>query len=397
MGRVVLKQPISISILTITLVLFLVVFIYFLSTTKYARKETVNGFLVPDKGIVRIHSNRSGVIEHILVREGDRVEAGDLLVQIRNSESLTSGVELSGELVTQTFEQIQALKEQTAALKQLHDTNIVSLKSQVRQLTNSKNVLQNTIETNGKKLALAENQYIKSKSLYTNGHLSKTSLDLKQQNLLDAQSNLNSSERVKLQAEIEISNLQSKLEQLPLSQKVELSNLEIQISMLRVKLLQLQNQYEFVEKAPEAGYVTGIRVHSGSRIVNERPILSIIPVDADLLIELLLPSRSIGFVELGNRVNVRFDAFPYQKFGFHGATITHIDDAVLLPNDTTSPIQLNHAAYRIQARLDEQAVSAYGKQFELKAGMLAQGDIILEERTVFEWLMEPLYSIKGTL
>jgi membrane fusion protein len=124
MGKVILKQPILIAIMVATLIIFLVLLIYFLTATSYTRKETVNGFLVPDKGIVRIHSNRSGVVEQILVQEGDRVEEGDLLVQIRNIESLTSGVELSGELVNQTSEQTQALEAQKKALVQLHGTRV---------------------------------------------------------------------------------------------------------------------------------------------------------------------------------------------------------------------------------------------------------------------------------
>jgi membrane fusion protein len=124
MGKVILKQPILIAIMVATLIIFLVLLIYFLTATSYTRKETVNGFLVPDKGIVRIHSNRSGVVEQMLVQEGDRVEEGDLLVQIRNSESLTSGVELSGELVNQTSEQTQALEAQKKALVQLHGTRV---------------------------------------------------------------------------------------------------------------------------------------------------------------------------------------------------------------------------------------------------------------------------------
>jgi membrane fusion protein len=331
------------------------------------------------------------------VKEGDAVSAGELLVQIRNSESLTNGIELSGELINQTRIQLTAIQEQYTALKSFHETSLANLRSEIANLSNSKSVIGNTLETNRKKVELAKEQYFRSLKLFNEGHLSSANLAVTEQAFLDSQSNLNASERLKLQIEIDIDKLRSQLRQLPKSQAVELSNLAIKQSELEVQLLQLENQFEFVIKAPEAGYITGIRVNSGSRIVNDRPLLSIIPADTDLLIELLLPSRSIGFIETGDQVNIRFDAFPYQKFGFQSATITHIDDAVLLPNDISSPLPLNSAAYRIQATLDKQTVEAYGKEFSLKPGMLAQADIVLEERTILEWLLEPIYSIKGTL
>jgi membrane fusion protein len=53
--------------------------------------------------------------------------------------------------------------------------------------------------------------------------------------------------------------------------------------------------------------------------------------------------------------------------------------------------------YRVRASLSKQSISAYGKSFPLKVGMLADADIILEKRSLFEWLLDPLYAVKGTM
>ncbi|MBF4406289.1 HlyD family secretion protein, partial [Vibrio anguillarum] len=104
--------------------------------------------------------------------------------------------------------------------------------------------------------------------------------------------------------------------------------------------------------------------------------------DSPLEIELLLPTRSAGFIEIGNKVNVRFDAFPYQKFGFITGVISNIDKVVVLPSEKVLPIQLDEAMYRVRAKLNQQSIKAYGKKFPLKVGMIADADIILEKRAL---------------
>ena len=127
------------------------------------------------------------------------------------------------------------------------------------------------------------------------------------------------------------------------------------------------------------------------------PILSIIPENSPLEIELLLPTRSAGFVKLGDEVKIRFDAFPYQKFGVASGKIVNIDQAVILPTDTILPIEVKEAVYRVRASIQYQSISAYGDTFPLKVGMTADADIILEKRSLLEWLLDPIYAVKGKI
>ncbi|MDL5029147.1 HlyD family efflux transporter periplasmic adaptor subunit [Vibrio sp. TMPB1044] len=86
----------------------------------------------------------------------------------------------------------------------------------------------------------------------------------------------------------------------------------------------------------------------GSQVSPSTPILSIIPTNSPLELELLLPTRSAGFFQQGDTVNIRFDAFPYQKFGLMTDAITSIDKALILPSDKALTM------YRVTASLPEQ-------------------------------------------
>ncbi|MBF4285554.1 HlyD family secretion protein, partial [Vibrio anguillarum] len=199
------------------------------------------------------------------------------------------------------------------------------------------------------------------------------------------------------QTRFEISLLESKYLELPERKIINEANLKRKISELKSQITDLKNQFEFIEKAPESGVITAIQPIEGSKVDVNTPLLSILPIDSPLEIELLLPTRSAGFIEIGNKVNVRFDAFPYQKFGFITGVISNIDKVVVLPSEKVLPIQLDEAMYRVRAKLNQQSIKAYGKKFPLKVGMIADADIILEKRALLEWLLDPIYAVKGKL
>ena len=90
LGDVVLSQPLSFSVFALLLIVIVVATITFISLGSYARKETVQGFLSPDKGIVRVHAPRIGVVGQLHVREGQFVNEGDPLLTLLG-ETVTGG------------------------------------------------------------------------------------------------------------------------------------------------------------------------------------------------------------------------------------------------------------------------------------------------------------------
>lgn len=125
--------------------------------------------------------------------------------------------------------------------------------------------------------------------------------------------------------------------------------------------------------------------------------MNILPEGSELVAELLLPTRSAGLVEEGDNSRLRFDAFPYQRFGYMESTIVRVDKALIIPNEIPLPITLQEPVYRLRAKLSAQTMQAYGKQLNLKSGMLFEADIMLEQRRLIEWLLEPIYSLRGRI
>ena len=397
LGNVIITQPISLYIICTMLCIIFIIIIVYLSQSHYSRKETVKGYITPKKGVVKVFSNRIGVVEKFYVKEGEKIKQGVDLVKIRNSQTSSTGVELSIELSNEISKQIKSLEQEYNAIENINKKDYFRIDSHIVHLNQSLTAIESSKKTIVKKIELKKVKLKQNKKLYNDGHIPSSFLDVIQEEYLEILEEHDRLDRERLDVESEISTL--KYERLSLPEKLILNNTSInrRISELRIKLTELDNQYEFIKRAPESGIVTAIQTYLGSRVGPSTPLLSIIPIDSPLEIELFLPTRSAGFVQVGDKVNIRFDAFPYQKFGFVTGTVLNIDKALVLPTDKILPIQIDQAMYRVRAGLNHQLVKAYGKEFPLKIGMTADADIILEERSLLEWLLNPIYSVKGKL
>ena len=124
--------------------------------------------------------------------------------------------------------------------------------------------------------------------------------------------------------------------------------------------------------------------------MNGMPLGVILPEQSVLIAEVYLPSRAIGFVESGQKVKLQYDAFPYQKFGVALGEVSQVANAAQLPQELGIATQAQEPLYRVGIELEQQYVEAFSKRVSLQPGMALTADIVLENRRLLEWLLEPL-------
>ncbi len=397
MGLVILSQPTYIHFLVAVVIGTAVFASILITSSEYSRRETVLGYLAPKKDTTKVFSSRDGVVSGLHIAEGQEILRGQQLITIKNSESLVSGKELSVQLKKTITEEIEILKYRHDSLVNLKNSQEKGLANSLINLKKSLITAVNSTETTAKKLHLSELRLKKAIKLYQSGHISARELDDHRVEHLNNQSELNQSKQIESNLELNISDIKSKQTTLPLEHNISISNLSQKTLALKSRLLQIDNQFEFVEKAPTSGIVTTVTTSEGQRVTRDTPLLSIIPKDSPLVLNMFVPSRSAGFINIGDKINIRLDAFPYQKFGFLEGQIVHIDQTILLPTEVELPIPINQAVYRVKASLSSNKFASMGKTFPLKIGMSAEADIILESRTILEWLLEPIYLIEGKM
>jgi membrane fusion protein len=197
-----------------------------------------------------------------------------------------------------------------------------------------------------------------------------------------------------------LASAQSELTQLPARSKREQAQIARLVSELEQTGVTTEAQRRILVTAPQDGTVTAILAEPGQTVTSQ-PLLTILPANARLEAQLYVPSRAAGFIEPGQKVLIRYAAFPYQKFGQYEGTVSGVSRTALPPQEI--PAQLASATpqsgveglYRIQVTLAAQSATAYGKPQPLAAGMALEADVLQDTRSLIEWVLEPLYSLKG--
>lgn len=195
-----------------------------------------------------------------------------------------------------------------------------------------------------------------------------------------------------------IAQLQQALHELPGQRLAANAGYQRDLAMLEQEQVETQARGALTVNAPVEGTIAAQLAKPGQAVQAGQPILTVLPKDARLEAELLVPSRAVGFMEPGDTVLLRYQAYPYQKFGHQQGRVTRISRSAL--NQIELQALLGSAAeaepmYRVTVQLAKQGITTYGQLEPLKPGMLLEASVLGEQRRLVEWIFEPLYSLKG--
>jgi membrane fusion protein len=160
-----------------------------------------------------------------------------------------------------------------------------------------------------------------------------------------------------------------------------------------------QSRQDMTISAPKAGVVTFSSLVPGRMLAPEDVALVIATGDdRGLRAALLIPSRRRGFVRIGQAVRLKFDAFPYAKFGTYEARIDALSDTTVEPPAPPGGNQKNAGkpagdSYMAWATLRGRTFDFEGQHFDILPGMRAMASIVVERRTIAEWVLAPLFRV----
>jgi membrane fusion protein len=393
-GDVILLQPFSMTVLVICVVIIVSLVLSVLFWGTYARKETVKGFLVPDKGVVKIYGPQQGNISQVLVKEGDKVTEGTTLVTIVAERGTTGGGDIDSKILHELEESKLQSSKRITSEKELQTAEAEKLKSQIDGITKELLQIKESLSTQEERMQLARSRVTAAEKLKASSNISQTEYQKILEEFLNTKQQYQELERAYLSKETSLKQVTSDLEQLPIKIQTRVEEIQSGISELNQRMVEVSGRKSSEIRSPIDGQVTSLQAQPGQWQANV-PLMSILPNEAYLQAELYVPSRAIGFVETGQIVKVRFDAFPYQRYGIHSGVIKSISKNIFTQQELPVPIEIKEPVYRIIVSLDSQSVQAYGKKFPLQTGMLLEADIILDKQSLFDWMLDPLLSLKG--
>lgn len=401
LGEIVLARPLSFTFLTAVGVGMGLLIISFLLVGSYTKRSTVSGQLVPDIGVLKIYAPQSGTVLQKRVREGQLVKRGDLLYLVSSERQSSTEGGIQATISRQVGLRQQSLRDELSQTRRLQRDEENALHNKISGLEAEQENVLHQLDGQRARIELAEAAVKRASQLLTQGYFSAEMTQQKQADLLDQRNRLRGLERDQLTVTRELHTQKSELTSLPLRQHNQLAQIERLLTNTDQEWTESEAKRRVAIAAPESGLATAVTAEVGQSVDPTKPLVSIIPTGAILQAHLYAPSRAIGFIRPTDRVLLRYQAFPYQKFGHAEGTVASVSRTAVSSSEITGvpPAAASNGEplYRITVAVERQSIVAYGKAQPLQAGMLVDADILQEKRNLYQWVLEPLYSLTGKL
>ncbi|MFV0333778.1 MAG: HlyD family efflux transporter periplasmic adaptor subunit [Tropicimonas sp.] len=392
-GEVMLSLSMRMRVLIGLAVVVVAVTVAFATTATYARMETVVGWVVPEGGLIRVTAQQGGVIESLSVAEGDEVTVGQPLAELRLSTDLEGGN--SGQaLQDQLRNQIEAVRAQAEAEREKLRAQETSLRNEragmLRELDQTRARVTSMID----RLALVEASAERVRKIAARGYASTKNVEESEMNVLTAQQELDALRSDVMAMERQLGDIDAQLRTLPLSIRAADAQARASEAQLAQQETELAVRDVYRTGATVAGRVVAVPVSRGQTVPPQSVIAVLTPEGSTLQAELYVPSRSAGFITPGQEVQLMYQAFPYQKFGVANGTVSSVSRTVLGPGEVAIPgLEINEPVFRVKVAMESDSVEAYGQNIPVQPGMLLSAGIVIDRRTLVEWLLDPIYAV----
>jgi membrane fusion protein len=398
LGEAMLLPKTNHQILAVTLICWFLFLCGLLLNASFTSKATVDGWLVSSKPSIDIMAKEAnGMIKSIRISNGHQVLKGQVLLEVSRN---------AGTLINENYhQQFDSLMLQRKLLEKRELILISKYQQQERKNEGAIQNYQQHLKANfvitkklEKRVRQATNEEAVLLSLLLNSSISKSTYNTQKEKRQAIEVQLAQTYSTKLDFEQRLLSAKQNQVSNKIASDEERNTLESNLQRTTQEIKRFEGAADYLIKSPIDGIVHNLQATKGETIGDDIPLMQITPLNNPLKAVLYVPSNDAGFIKNKQLVQLKLNAFPYQKFGMSKAHVSHISQQILLPHQIKRlPIKLNGPVFLIEATLDTQAVSANGNKAALKAGMLFKAEITLSNRRLLEWLLSPIYSLRGQI
>jgi membrane fusion protein len=400
LGSIQLVRPVSLALLTVFVVAVAAAVAAYLVWGEYTRKARVTGYLVPDRGLIRLMAPQAATVVENHVAEGRVVHRGDVLFVLSVGQDTASG-DAQAAVQASLASRERSLQDAARQRGLLEHNQLASLELQIGNMRRELGSIDAEADLQRERLALAQKSLAQLESLQSSNFVSSAQVRTKAEEILGLKAQLQHLERQRGTQLREIGALEAQRSELPLRAQAARGEIDRDLAAVAQASAENEAKQRLVVRASQDGVVTAVLADVGQSVSTTVPLATLLPADAKLQAHLFAPSSAVGFVRAHLPVQLRYQAFPYQKFGHQGGEVIQVARSPLQTAELAGlPLQHGVAAsgeplYRITVALDRQTVAAYGQAQALSPGMQLEADVLLDRRRLIEWLFEPVLGIAG--
>src|SRR5574340_409145 len=384
---------------------------------------SAEGRLVPQTYVKIVQPADAGIVQDILVQEGQAVRSGQVLMRmdtqlteadartIENELALKSlqlrriDAELAGVPMAARTGDAPALYAQIDGQYRAHRQSYLdALAQESATLEKSRHDLASATEVLGK-LQQVVPSYRKSAAAYEklagDGFMSPLAAQEKVRDKIEKEQDLKAQESTAASLRASIVASEKRLAQITSNYRSQLQNERVdtleQVQKLQQEHAKVEHKAGLLElKAPQAGTIKDLATHTRGTVVSPGTVLmTLVPHDEPLQAEVLVKNEDVGFVYPNQKTKIKLAAYPFQKYGMIEGTGINIGaDAGDGSQPTADKGKDQKAApqltYKALVRLGAQSLEVEGEKLRLSPGMQVVAEIHQGTRTVMEYLLSPV-------
>ncbi|MDN0089243.1 HlyD family secretion protein [Yersinia nurmii] len=404
-GKALLIKGVSPWIVLTVSIAIILMLIALLTLGEYTRRINITGEVITESHAINLFSPQQGFITQSLVSVGQSVKKGQQIYQIDISRVTDSG-NVSGKNMASIEKQIIELDNLVQRVKENKLSIAMNLEQQIAQNSHAYQESLKLIEASKKGMAEMQRTLDNYQEYQRKGLISKDQLANQRAIFYQQQNAYQSLYRQSMQENTQLTTLRTE-------KNIRLADFDNQISQYQYQRIDLQRQLTLAESsgvlvinAPIDGKIESLSVTPGQMVNLGDSLAQLTPKERkQYRLVLWIPTSSAPYVMAGDRINIRYDAFPFEKFGqFSG----HIISISAVPASSQEMSTYNNipkganrnigtAYYKTLVAMDDQSLLYQGRQLKLSNGLTAQATIFMEKRPLYKWMFSPFYDMKKSV
>lgn len=386
---------------------------------------TAEGKLVPETYLKLVQPADAGIVKEILVREGERVNAGQVLLRLDAQDAQADAARLGTDLALRSL-QLRRIEAETSGrpMRREADDPPELFRQVDTQYRDRRQTYIDTVGQAEEQLRKAQREYesgvallnkleqtnpiLKSQSeAYTglgkDGYVPKVTVSDKQRAYIENEQDLRAQQSTVESLAASVSVAEQQLRETRSKYRSDLENERVEANgeyqKLRQDLAKQVHRSALLElRAPEAGVVKDLATHTIGTVVSTGTVLlSIVPEQEPLVAEVFIRNDDVGFVHPKQTVKIKLAAYPFQKYGLLDGRVLQISpdasdaSASRSRNEHETPSATDPVTgFKALVSLDKQTLASAGQSLNLVAGMQVIAEIREGRRTVLQYLLSPI-------
>ncbi|MBL5862144.1 HlyD family type I secretion periplasmic adaptor subunit [Serratia fonticola] len=381
-----------------------------------------DGKLVPSSYLKIVQPSEAGIVKEILVREGETVRAGQVLMRM---DALITEADLDSIVTEHARKQLQLARIDTELTGKPFQTDIQAPAALLRetgaQYQANRDALAAALAEERSRLGKAQQEFAAARQqkerleavlphyreqdkayekLVKDGFAGTLIGSDKRRERIEKEQELATQGHLIASAQASIDQSQKKLKQIEADYlrllHFERTEAQSQLDKLAKELEKQQHRRELLElKAPQDGVIKDLATHTSGTVVQPGTVLaSLVPQEEKLKVEVWVSNEDIGFVRPGQPVKLKFAAYTFQKYGMGHGIVEHVSADAQSEEEARDKGQQGNGQrplrYKALVRLEGNALETDGLKYPLSVGMQTTAEILLGDRTVAEYLLSPV-------